>query len=125
MTVLLNLFFDDYGLKNSIIWVLIAFVICIINIIIMNNRFNIANDDDFQLTFKILTDCFLFFALYYSITSINPYNYIPIIGTDIQKANLKRCTVGKSVNLDHEYIRNIMADCKKKDQELQSRPRLP
>lgn len=125
MTVLLNLFFDDYGLKNSIIWVLIAFVICIINIIIMNNRFNIANDDDFQLTFKILTDFFLFFALYYSITSINPYNYIPIIGTDIQKANLKRCTVGRSVNLDHENIRNIMADCKKKDQELQSRPRLP
>ncbi|HFC7422692.1 TPA: hypothetical protein ACFOQZ_001296 [Neisseria meningitidis] len=106
MEVLLNLFFDDYGLPSINVWVFLAIVLCIIDIII----------DDFLPIFTVLTSFALFFALFYPITSINPYNYIPISGTDIQKANLKRCTAGKTINLKN--IKDIMTDCKNRNQEI-------
>lgn len=106
MVVLLNLFFDDYGLPSINVWVFLAIVLCIIDIII----------DDFLPIFTVLTSFALFFALFYPITSINPYNYIPTSGTDIQKANLKRCTAGKTINL--ENLKEIMTDCKNRNQEI-------
>lgn len=48
---------------------------------------------------------------------MSPYENIPIYGTDIQKANLKRCTVGKTIAL--EKIEDIMIDCKKHDLEME------
>lgn len=116
MVVLLNLFFDDYGLPSSYAWVFLAIALCIIDIIIMAIY---ANDDDFLPLFTVLTSIALFFALFYPITSMNPYNYIPISGTDTQKANLKRCTAGKTVNL--ENIKDIMTDCKNHNQEMKFR----
>lgn len=74
-----------------------------------------ANGDDFLPLFTVLTSFALFFALYYPITSINPYNYIPISGTDTQKVNFKRCVVGKTVNLGN--IKEIMQECKDNDRE--------
>ena len=112
MVVLLNLFFDDYGLPSSYAWVFLAFVFVVIIIIIIQASY--ANDD--EPAFKVLTIIALYFALFYSVHSMNPYSYIPISGADIQKANLKRCTANKTINL--ENIKDIMADCKKKDQEL-------
>ena len=106
MAVLLNLFFDDYGLPSNNVWVFLAIALCIIDIII----------DDFLPIFTVLTSFALFFALFYPITSINPYNYIPISGTDTQKANLKRCTAGKTINL--ENLKEIMTDCKNRNQEI-------
>lgn len=113
MAVLLNLFFNDYGLPSSYAWVFLAIALCIIDIIILAIY---ANGDDFLPLFTVLTSFALFFALYYPITSMNPYEHIPISGSDIQKANLKRCISGKTVNL--ENIKDIMTDCKKRDQEL-------
>lgn len=112
MAVLLNLFFDDYGLPSSYAWVFLAIALCIIDIIIMAIY---ANDDDFLPLFTVLTSIALFFALFYPITSMNPYNYIPISGTDTQKVNFKRCIVGKTVNL--ENIKEIMHECKDNDRE--------
>ena len=112
MAVFLNLFFDDYGLPSGKVWIFIAFMVVIISIIVIQASYA---DDDVP-AFKVLTILALFFALFYSVHSMNPYSYIPISGADIQKANLKRCTANKTVNL--ENIKDIMADCKKKDQEL-------
>lgn len=115
MVVLLNLFFDDYGLPSGYAWVILAFILVIISIIIIQASYA----DDSEPTFKVLTIIALFFALFYSVHSMNPYNYIPISGTDIQKANLKRCTAGKTINL--ENIKDIMTDCKNHNQEMKFR----
>lgn len=112
MAVLLNLFFNDYGLPSGYAWVFLAFVFVVIIIIIIQASY--ADDDVPAL--KVLTIIALFFTLYYSVNSMNPYEHIPISGSDIQKANLKRCISGKTVNL--ENIKDIMTDCKKRDQEL-------
>lgn len=112
MVVLLNLFFDDYGLPSSYAWVFLAIALCIIDIIILAIY---ANGDDFLPLFTVLTSFALFFALYYPITSMNPYSYIPISGTDTQKVNFKRCVVGKTVNLGN--IKEIMQECKDNDRE--------
>lgn len=103
MAVLLNLFFDDYGLPSNNTWVFLAIVFCIINIILF---IAIYNDNDFLPIFSFV----LFITLFYPITVTNPYNYIPISGTDIQKVNLQRCTSNKTVN--HKNIKNIMIDCR-------------
>ena len=115
MAVLLNLFFDDYGLPSGYAWVFLAFVFVVIIIIIIQASY--ADDDVPAL--KVLTIIALFFTLYYSVNSMNPYSYIPISGADIQKANLKRCTAGKTINL--ENIKNIMTDCKNHNQEMKFR----
>ena len=114
MAVLLNLFFNDYGLPSGSAWIFLAVALCIIDIIVIKAVY--ANDDDFLPIFTVLTSFVLFFALFYPITSINPYEHIPISGSDIQKANLRRCIVDKNVNL--EKIKEIMADCQRRDQEL-------
>lgn len=114
MAVLLNLFFNDYGLPSGSAWIFLALALCIIDIIVIKAVY--ANDDDFLPIFTVLTSFVLFFALFYPITSINPYEHIPISGSDIQKANLRRCIVDKTVNL--EKIKEIMADCQRRDQEL-------
>ncbi|HFC8477651.1 TPA: hypothetical protein ACFP4N_000531 [Neisseria subflava] len=112
MAVLLNLFFNEYGLPSGYAWVFLAFVFVVIIIIIIQASY--ANDD--EPAFKVLTIIALYFALFYSVHSMNPYNYIPISGSDIQKANLRRCIVDKTVNL--ENIEEIMTDCQRRDQEL-------
>lgn len=114
MAVLLNLFFNDYGLPSGSAWIFLAVALCIIDIIVIKAVY--ANDDDFLPIFTVLTSFVLFFALFYPITSINPYEHIPISGSDIQKANLRRCIIDKTVNL--EKIKEIMADCQRRDQEL-------
>lgn len=114
MAVLLNLFFNDYGLPSGSAWIFLAVALCIIDIIVIKATY--ANDVDFLPIFTVLTSFVLFFALFYPITSINPYEHIPISGSDIQKANLRRCIVDKTVNL--EKIKEIMADCQRRDQEL-------
>lgn len=112
MVVLLNLFFDDYGLPSGYAWVFLAFIFVIIIIIIIQARY--ADDDDPAL-FKVLTIIALFFTLFHSVNSMNPYSYIPISGTDTQKVNFKRCVVGKTVNLGN--IKEIMQECKDNDRE--------
>lgn len=118
MVVLLNLFFDDYGLPSSYAWVFLAFIFVIISIIVIQASY--ANDD--EPAFKVLTIIALYFALFYSVHSMNPYNYIPISGTDTQKVNFKRCIVGKTVNL--ENIEEIMTDCQRRDQELKFKTKI-
>ena len=120
MAVLLNLFFDDYGLHSVSAWIFLAIALCIIDIInIIVIQAVYADTDDFLPIFIVLTSFVLFFALFYPITSMNPYNYIPISGTDTQKANLKRCTASKTINL--ENIKDIMTDCKTHNQEMKFR----
>ncbi|MBH6097868.1 hypothetical protein I7Q67_08460 [Neisseria meningitidis] len=108
--ILLNLFFDDYGLPSSNAWVFLAIVLCIISIMIIMAIY--TNDNDFLPIFSFA----LFLALFYPITATNPYNYIPISGTDIQKVNFKICTANKTVN--HRNIKDIMMDCKNRNQEM-------
>lgn len=115
MAVLLNLFFDDYGLPSGNVWVFLAFMFVIISIIVIQASYAI---DDAPV-FKVLAIIALYFSLFYPVNSINPYSYIPISGTDIQKVNLKRCTANKTVNL--ENIKDIMTDCKNRNQEMKFR----
>ena len=89
MAVLLNLFFNEYGLPSGYAWVFLAFVFVVIIIIIIQASY--ANDD--EPASKVLTIIALYFALFYSVHSMNPYNYIPISGSTFQKANLRRCIV--------------------------------
>ena len=72
-------------------------------------------EDSFYPPLILCVGFVLYLALFFSIASINQYEHIPISGTDIQKANLKRCTVGKTVTL--ENIEDIMTDCQDGDQE--------
>ncbi|KIF91631.1 hypothetical protein NX88_11320 [Neisseria meningitidis] len=90
----------------------------IISIIVIQASYAIDNAP----VFKVLAIIALFFALFYPVNSINPYSYIPISGTDIQKVNLKRCTASKTVNL--ENIKDIMTDCKNRNQEMKFRERI-
>ena len=112
MAFLLNLFFDDYGLPSSNAWVFLAIVFCIINIILF---IAIYNDNDFLPIFSIV----LFLALFYPFTATNPYRYIPISGTDIQKVNLQMCTSNKTVN--HKNIKNIMIDCRRRNMVMEKK----
>ena len=64
----------------------------------------------------------LYLVLFFAIASINQYEHIPISGTDIQKTNLKRCTVGKTITL--ENIEDIMTECQNRDQELKFRAKI-
>lgn len=80
--------------------------------------FNVDVDD----VLLILGGVFVVFLFFIVIGSINPYEHIPISGSDIQKANLRRCIVDKTVNL--ENIKEIMDDCQHRDQELKFKARL-
>lgn len=109
MAFLLNLLFDDYGLPSSNTWVFLAIVFCIINIILF---IAVYNNNDFLPIFSFV----LFITLFYPITVTNPYNYIPISGTDIQKVNLQRCTSNKTVNHKNiKIIKIIMINCRKRN----------
>ncbi|WP_118997987.1 hypothetical protein [Neisseria polysaccharea] len=113
---LFDLFFDDYGLPSASAWG-IYFILCCITVAFF---WFYPSKEEEKVLFKFAAYSSIFVYVCFSslLNSLNPYEYIPFIGTDIQKVNFKRCNVGKSVNLDLENIRNIMADCKKKDQEL-------
>ena len=115
MAVLLNLLFNDYGLPSGMAWTIFAIILCIIYailIVFFMIIFNVDVDD----VLLILGGVFVVFLFFIGIGSINPYEHIPISGSDIQKANLRRCIVDKTVNL--ENIKEIMADCQHRDQEL-------
>lgn len=112
---MLNLLFNDYGLPSCMAWTIFAIILCIIYailIVFFMKIFNVDVDD----VLLILGGVFVVFLFFISIGSINPYEHIPISGSDIQKANLRRCIVDKTVNL--ENIKEIMADCQRRDQEL-------
>lgn len=106
----LSLFFDDYGLPSSKVWIFGAIILCIIAVIL----FVFYDVEDSQLISYFGFGLYL--ALFCSIASINQYKHIPISGTDIQKANLKRCVFEKTVTL--ENIENVMTDCQNRDQDL-------
>jgi|GEM_PF-1105277 hypothetical protein len=113
---LFYLFFDDYGIPRAWAW-LIYYIFGGITVAFF--WFYPSKEEEKVLfKFTAYSAIFLFVCLSSLVNSLNPYEYIPFIGTDLQKVNFKRCNVGKSVNLDLENIWNIMADCKKKDQEL-------
>lgn len=113
MELFLSLFFDDYGFLSVGMQVFCFIVLAILGAISMSY---INNEGAGLLpTFIFGIALFLFVCLIVSVRSINPYEKIPASGTPIQKTNLKRCTVGKTVNLGN--IKNIMTDCQDGDQE--------
>ena len=113
MELFLSLFFDDYGFLSVGMQVFCFIVLAILGAIFM---FYTNNEEAGLLpTFISGTALFLFVCLIVSVRSINPYEKIPASGTPIQKTNLKRCTVGKTVNLGN--IKNIMTDCQDGVQE--------
>lgn len=105
---LFDLFFDDYGIPCVWAWV-IYFILCGITVVFF---WFCTSKEEEKVLFKYTaySTIFLYVCLFHLVNSLNPYEYIPISGTDIQKANLKRCTVGKTVNL--ENIKDIMTECK-------------
>ena len=116
ISFIFNLFFDDYGIPCVWAWV-IYFILCGITVVFFWCISLSSNEEGKALSkYCSYSAIFLYVCLFYLVNSLNPYEYIPFIGTDIQKANLRRCTVGKTVNL--ENIKDIMTDCKKRDQEL-------
>lgn len=107
MKFILSTFVDDYGLAK--IFLLICTFIVYLAFLTL---FNIYIYTSKRLLPKFLIGIPLFSLLYLfiSMSFMNPYEKIPIYGTDTQKANLKRCTVDKTVNI--ENIEDIMTDCK-------------
>ncbi|UTG69601.1 hypothetical protein KCG54_10615 [Neisseria subflava] len=117
MAVLLNLFFNEYGLRSGMAWALSTIILFIICAIFMGfYMINHDVEDDFHPTFILGGLFVVYLFLFIGIGLINQYEYIPISGSDIQKANLRRCIVDKTVNL--ENIEEIMTDCQRRDQEL-------
>ena len=113
MALLLSLLFNDYGLPSGKAWIFLTIILCIIAVFFM------AFDEDADGLPSYLVSGFgfaLYLALFFIIAAINQYEHIPISGTDIQKSNLKRCTVGKTITL--ENIEDIMTECQNRDQEL-------
>jgi cytochrome c oxidase subunit 1 len=113
MALLLSLFFNDYGLPSGKAWIFFAIIICIIAIFSM-----VFDEDAYSLPSCLISGCgfALYLVSFFSIAAINQYEHIPISGTDIQKTNLKRCTVGKTITL--ENIEDIMTECQNRDQEM-------
>ena len=119
MALILSLLFNDYGLPSGKAWIFFAIMICIIAVFSM-----IFNEDADDLPSYLLSGFgfALYLVLFFSIAAINQYEHIPISGTDIQKTNLKRCTVGKTITL--ENIEDIMTECQNRDQELKFRAKI-
>jgi len=116
ISFIFNLFFDDYGIPCVWAWV-IYFILCSITVVFFWFISLSSNEEGKALSkYCAYSAIFLYVFLFYLVNSLNPYEYIPFIGTDIQKANLISCTSGKTIDL--ENIKDIMADCKKRDQEL-------
>lgn len=113
MKYILSTFIDDYGLAK--IFLLICIFIVYLAFLAL---FNIYLYTSKRLLPKFLIGIPLFSLLYLfiSMSFMSPYENIPIYGTDIQKANLKRCTVGKTITL--ENIEDIMTECQNRDKEL-------
>lgn len=117
MAVLLNLFFNDYGLSSGKAWALFTIILLIICAIFMAFYMKSHDVDDDLPPTLILGGVFVVYLFLFIYTGlINQYEYIPISGTDIQKANLRRCIVDKTVDL--ENIEEIMTDCQLRDREL-------
>ena len=119
MALLLSLLFNDYGLPSGKAWIFLTIILCIIAVFFM------AFDEDTDGLPSYLVSGFgfaLYLALFFIIAAINQYEHIPISGTDIQKSNLKRCTVGKTITL--ENIEDIMTECQNRDQELKFRAKI-
>ena len=116
ISFIFNWFFDGYGKPCVWAWV-IYFILCGITVAFFWFISLSSNEEGKALSkYCSYSAIFLYVCLFYLVNSLNPYEYIPFIGTDIQKANLRRCTSGKIVDL--ENIKDIMTDCKKRDQEL-------
>ena len=49
MVVLLNLFFDDYGLPSGYVWVFLSFMFVIISIIVIQANYAIDNSPVFKV----------------------------------------------------------------------------
>lgn len=123
MAVLLNLFFNEYGLRSGMAWALSTIILFIICAIFMGfYMINHDVEDDFHPTFILGGLFVVYLFLFIGIGLINQYEYIPISGTDIQKTNLKRCTAGRIITL--ENIEDIMTDCQNRDQELKFRAKI-
>jgi cytochrome c oxidase subunit 1 len=119
MTLLLSLFFDDYGFPNLWAWV-IYFILCGITVAFFW-LCSLGGKKEEEVLFKYtsLSEIFLYLCLFGLVYSLNPYGYIPVSGTDIQKDNIRRCTLGKTITL--ENIEDVMTDCKKSDKDLKSK----
>ena len=116
ISFIFNLFFDGYGIPCVRAWV-IYFILCGVTVVFFWFSSLSSNEEGKALSkYCAYSAIFLYVFLFYLVNSLNPYEYIPFVGTDIQKANLIRCISGKTVDL--ENIKDIMTDCKKRDQEL-------
>lgn len=117
ISFIFNLFFDDYGIPCVWAWV-IYFILCSITVVFFWFISLSSNEEGKALSkYCAYSAIFLYVFLFYLVNSLNPYEYIRFIGTDIQKANLISCTSRKTVDL--ENIKDIMADCKKKGPRTQ------
>jgi len=114
MKFILSTFIDDYGLAK-IFLLIFTFIVYVVFLAL----FNIYIYTSKRLLPKFLTGIPLFSLLYLfiSMSFMSPYENIPIYGTDIQKTNLERCTVGKTIT--PENIEDIMFDCKTHDLEME------
>lgn len=113
MAIILSLFFDDYGLPSIGLWIFCFLAAAVSGIFLMLSLW----DDDVKRLPKFISGILaaMFCCLIVSFLSINSFETIPASGTHIQKANLKRCTAFKPVNLGN--IWDIMKDCRDYDHE--------
>lgn len=119
MNLILSNLFDAYGIPIGIDWK-VCFLVIILGFASIYVQF--SNDDDhsgLESITLILSHiiCIAYFGLYIGMYMLNPYEYIPSNGTEVQKAMLKKCTTDKSVS--RENIEDIMFDCKKHDLEME------
>lgn len=119
MDLILSNLFDAYGIPVGVDWK-VCFLVMILSFASISVQ--LSNDDDlsgFESITLILSHiiCIAFFGLCVGMYMLNPYDYIPSKGTEVQKAMLKKCTAGKSVT--RENIEDIMFDCKKHDLEME------
>lgn len=112
MTLLLSLFFDDFGFPCRRAWV-IYFILCGITVVFL--WFYLGRNKEDKTLFKnaLLSAIFLYLCLFGLVNLLNPYKYIPESGTDIQKENMKRCAIMRTNT--HESIEHIMLVCKLHD----------
>jgi hypothetical protein len=119
MDFILDNLFDAYGIPVGIDWKLYLAVI-ILGLASIFEHF--SNDDDYSGLESVTSIfphivCMVYLFIYIGMYMLNPYDYIPSKGTEVQKAMLKKCTAGKSVT--RENIEDIMIDCKKHDLEME------
>lgn len=110
MSFILNWLFDDYGFPSVWWWVFVLFLITIFSVVTL---YAVNYKNLLLIKIIIFVSGIVYTGIFFFITIFNPYQYMAVSGTAIQKLNVQRCTEG--ITVTHNNIKGIMFACDKQE----------